>query len=224
MVRGIAGNELVEQRGRNICGEPSHHAYAGIVEVRLNGGEGRARSPQWHRVLLIPGIVNVAEAGAYFVVDVVIDLEQLLAPVRGQRGSCVPLILQTVGGYAIRCGNQRGQSGSNRGILNRHLIARKWLARHQASGGGKTIDQLGNYWAFQARGPTTRTLVTEVSCAIGRGWNYRLRKEARSRRQIASPFFRPEEKRFLLRGIVVTGNVHRAADGKTEVVLLVFRH
>src|SRR5580658_372011 len=90
VIGGVTGDELVEQRGRNAGCDSRHHTDTGILETRLNSREGDTVGPQRDWILLLPRVVNVVEAGANFVVDVVVDLKQFLAPVRGKRRSQVP--------------------------------------------------------------------------------------------------------------------------------------
>src|ERR1700730_9596211 len=215
MICGVARDELVEQCRGNRSREPRHHAYAGILEGCLNGGESGAVGPQRNGILLIPGVVNVVEAGTNVVVDVVIDPEQLLTPVRGKRGGGEPLILEAVCGHPIRLRNQRTQRGGNRGILNGHLIIGEILPSIRLR---DTVDKSWNNWALKPGS----TLVAEVPRTVCHGGNYRLGEEVR-RNQVAAPLFRPKEECLLSAFVVMAGNIHRPSDGETEVVLLVLR-
>src|SRR5262249_6902986 len=65
----------------------------------------------------LPGVVNIAEHAANFVVEIVIDTKEFLAPIRRERGGPVPRI-RSVG----RKRNLRHQ-GRRIGLVDRNQIA-----------------------------------------------------------------------------------------------------
>ena len=88
MIDGVAEHELIEQRGRGTCGEASNEARARSLEGRSDGRKTSLVGPKGNGGCGLPGIVNIAERGANFFVEVVVPPDQLFAPIGGLSRRC----------------------------------------------------------------------------------------------------------------------------------------
>src|SRR5208282_2747153 len=92
VVRGVTRDKLIEERRSHIRGQVRYHAHPWIGEGRLHRRKAGAVGPQWHRVLLVPRVVDVTKAHSNFVAQVLVDLEQLLAPMGWESRWVVPFV------------------------------------------------------------------------------------------------------------------------------------
>src|SRR5580692_10415153 len=120
VVGGVAGNELIQQSRRSRRCDSSHHAYARPVEVGLNSGKSGAVSPQGHRIILVPRIVDVTKCGPDFIVDVVIDAEEFFPPGCWEGGRKIPTV-----GTDIRGPDEALNGSATRAVRRRQLLVRK---------------------------------------------------------------------------------------------------
>ena len=82
VVRGVAGDKFIQQLGRQRCRQAGDHLHSGADEVRADGRKAFA-SPGYSGFGRIPGIVNRAEREPRLGIEVVIDADQIFAPVGG---------------------------------------------------------------------------------------------------------------------------------------------
>ena len=105
MVGGVAERKFIQQGRRNVGGDVGDHADSRTHEVGSDSRERSAVAPQRDRVNRIPGIVNEMAEQAHIVVEVMVDANQFLAPVRGLRGR--GLEVRICSASEVRLGKQR---------------------------------------------------------------------------------------------------------------------
>ena len=84
MVGGVAGHKFIEECGRDGAGKASYEADSGTVKVGLGCGERCPLSQIGAGLELKPRIVDITECQDGLVGEVVIDTDQLFAPVVGR--------------------------------------------------------------------------------------------------------------------------------------------
>ena len=183
-----------------------HHANRRTDVVGLHRREVASRIHSYRRYR-IPRIVRIAEHGAHFRPEILVQTKQLFAPVRGlARGSVVEF---RSGDTGVCDWDQRQQRRTGR--ADRNLVVREEVARRRID---RTI------------GKRTRRLigtqVVEIAIAFRVRGHRRVKHLAGN--ALDPPLLGPEEERLLLVGVVVIRNKDRPAYRVSVIVLVVLRH
>jgi hypothetical protein len=75
VVGRVAGYKFVEQRGRKRRRQARDHADSGPAELGLDSGEASCIGPERSFIERVPGVVDVAEADAFLLIEIVIDFK-----------------------------------------------------------------------------------------------------------------------------------------------------
>src|SRR5271157_616569 len=85
VVRSVADDHIVQERGRKSLGHAGHHADSRSQESVLNVGKAILyETPRWRRRRSIPSVMDVAERRSQIRRDGVVYPEQLFPPVGGR--------------------------------------------------------------------------------------------------------------------------------------------
>ena len=86
VVSGVAEYKFVQQRGADGVGQPRQHTRSRTIECALQGGKVVLhRSPLRRQNGGVPGVVNITERGLHARGNVMVQLEEFLAPISAGR-------------------------------------------------------------------------------------------------------------------------------------------